>query len=105
MSNSSNDLVCLSCGRCCRYYAYVEVSKADLIRWEAQGRRDILSKLTVVHGAKVLPHKRGCPFLVGRLCGIQDTKPLRCRAWPDDNKQRAEVKCEALLKGGCDGRS
>lgn len=83
---------CRCCGDCCRRYTTVlMVNEADVKRWRAEGRADLLSRVgprgdiwfDPITGAR----ERSCPFLTRIesglvLCGIQDSKPEICRSYP-----------------------
>lgn len=83
---------CLVCGICCDYYAHALVaSPGDLERWRAEGRQDLLSRVGPEGDLWIEPAGGGrldiCPFLkqVGSdraLCGIHETKPRVCAAYP-----------------------
>lgn len=83
---------CLGCGICCDLYGHtLSASAADLERWRAQGRQDLLAR--VGPGGELwwdpeagvrLDH---CPFFSwcgpdhGR-CAVHETKPTICSAYP-----------------------
>jgi Fe-S-cluster containining protein len=84
---------CLQCGRCCEAFGgHLHASSADLARWRALGRDDLLSRVEPVSSwIWIDPATRRleerCPFLVHEgperaLCAIQDVKPDICRDYP-----------------------
>lgn len=95
---------CARCGACCR--AYVQVTERDLVRWAAQGRRDILRCVAPVEGW-IEPIRRdgtpACPFLreEGPLagtyrCRIYDTRPEACHVFPASRAQAERIGCRGL---------
>jgi Fe-S-cluster containining protein len=94
---------CVGCGACCR--AYVQVTEGDLVRWAAQGRRDILRCVAPVE-RWIEPVTRGrlpaCPFLreaPGQgiyRCRIYDTRPEACRRFPASSAQAERIGCQGL---------
>jgi Fe-S-cluster containining protein len=85
---------CRACGLCCEEFGDTLAAEAsDLARWRAEGHRDLLARVGE-GGALWIDPATGreldhCPFLErtasgeGR-CGIHETKPAMCRAYPDD---------------------
>lgn len=94
---------CVGCGACCR--AYIQVTEGDLLRWAAQGRRDIMRTVSSVEGW-IEPLTRGgdpaCPFLEDGLrpgtyiCRIYKTRPEACRRFPASRAQAERVGCRGL---------
>lgn len=88
---------CMRCGACCRRQWRIEVSGADVRRWIAEKRLDILGSLKCSprkgppgalaasrHGALVMPKdKWGCAYYDGSGCTIYDTRPGVCARFPD----------------------
>ena len=82
---------CVQCGNCCRQMA-ICVTYSDMIRWQRQGRNDVLEEVSFCKNApqgegfyfhrSVLKPKRTCPFLEDNLCQIHDTKPRTCKDAP-----------------------
>lgn len=83
---------CLACGYCCQLFGgNLRASQNDLKRWKESGREDILKLVNRLGWIWVDP-KSGkfvdpCPFLKSTpdkkcKCGIHDTKPDMCRAYP-----------------------
>jgi ADP-ribosyl-[dinitrogen reductase] hydrolase len=97
---------CTQCGACCR--AYVQVTEGDLVRWAAQGRRDILRCVSPVEGW-IEPVTRGglpaCPFLRQGprqgtyLCRVYSTRPEACRTFPASRAQAERIGCRGLAGG------
>jgi Fe-S-cluster containining protein len=84
----------------------VQVTGGDLLRWAAQGRRDILRRVTPVEGWIEPTGRDGtfaCPFLreEGHLagtfrCRIYDTRPEACRVFPASRVQAERIGCRGL---------
>lgn len=84
--------ICACCGECCEAFGeHLHASKADLERWRREGREDLLSRVNRLDWIWVDPVTKKtlqrCPFIVRlndekSICGIQDTKPDICRAYP-----------------------
>ena len=83
---------CRACGVCCDLYGHtLHAAAADLGRWQAQGRRDLLARVGPEgelwwdpDAGVRLDH---CPFFSWRgpdhgSCAVHDTKPATCRAYP-----------------------
>ena len=83
---------CRLCGTCCRAFGgHLRVSKSDLKRWQEEEREDILDHVNRLgwlwvnpETGKLLPE---CPYITELedkkvVCGIHDTKPEMCRAYP-----------------------
>lgn len=67
--------VCIASGRCCKFEEFghrLYVTTAELAFF-----RDALSRFTINPSAAW--DGRGCPFQVGKLCGVHGIKPLGCR--------------------------
>jgi Fe-S-cluster containining protein len=105
---------CRRCGHCCLTLvdAFAGcVSEADLARWRAAGRLDILSRIesldlgrgNILHLAWVDPLTRDdverCPWLSelpdggGFGCTIEAIKPDHCRAYPEDESHARQTGC------------
>jgi Fe-S-cluster containining protein len=103
MSLSPRDHKCVHCGSCC--WGPIAVTEEDLLRWAAQGRGDILARV-LQHERVIPPQPRDpsqrCPFLVALpaegigLCGIHDTKPAVCAAFPVAIGDAIRVGCPGL---------
>ncbi|MEW6489483.1 MAG: YkgJ family cysteine cluster protein [Thermodesulfobacteriota bacterium] len=85
---------CRACGMCCEEFGdTLAAEEADLARWRAEGRRDLLARVGE-GGALWIDPETGraldhCPFLArtgagASLCSIHETKPAMCGAYPDD---------------------
>jgi Fe-S-cluster containining protein len=86
---------CIRCGRCCREAkGFLTSSEADVDRWRAEGRDDILSRAHLLPGggaelwfsATTGKGLKSCPFLKKAedklySCGIHETRPTACREW------------------------
>ena len=83
---------CVQCGKCCELMA-ICISHSDIMRWQEQGRKDILRNVSFAKDAPqgdgfyvsqtiLGPEKKPCPFLVDNLCGIHETKPAVCKDAP-----------------------
>jgi len=83
---------CLACGICCEMYgAELAASEADLARWRAEGRDDLLSMVGEGLSLWFDPGRgvwaEACPHLARSsdetaLCSIHHTKPQMCREYP-----------------------
>jgi Fe-S-cluster containining protein len=96
---------CQQCGACCR--AYVPVSEADLLRWAATFRDDILRCVSAREAfIRPLMEDEGprCPFLrwlprgdvYTYVCRIHDTKPQACARFPTTREDAARVGCPGV---------
>lgn len=91
-SGRSNAGACRACGHCCDLYGGQLLScRGDVERWRATGRDDLLALVGRLGWLWVDPatgrRLEKCPFLVragpnSATCGIHDTKPEMCRAYP-----------------------
>lgn len=105
---------CKLCGHCCLHLtdAYQGcVSDADLKRWQAAGRDDLLAWVETIdlghdnflHMVWVHPETRDnvdrCPWLLdmldrrGHLCGIDAVKPDYCRDYPEHLQHAESTGC------------
>ena len=83
---------CACCGRCCEYFGgHLHASDHDMERWCREGREDLLSRVNRLGWIWVDPETKEllerCPFIARiseqqSICGIQETKPDICRAYP-----------------------
>ncbi|MDA0837922.1 MAG: YkgJ family cysteine cluster protein [Planctomycetota bacterium] len=86
-----NHFQCTRCGDCCKNVDTATlVGDDDLMRWVAEGRRDLLDFRddTGRLWYDPTPKPRGCPHLRQEsngmhTCSIHETKPIRCRNFPD----------------------
>lgn len=86
------DKVCACCGHCCESFGgHLHASDHDMERWRREGREDLLSRVNRLGWIWVDPETKAmqerCPFIVTiseqqSICGIQETKPDICRAYP-----------------------
>ncbi|HAD05473.1 MAG TPA: hypothetical protein DCF93_12935 [Desulfuromonas sp.] len=111
---------CRRCGHCCLNLvdAYRGcVSDADLARWRAAGRDDLLARVetlqlgpgNVLHLAWLDPDTgeevERCPWLrelpdgAGYGCGIEAIKPDHCRAYPEDAGHATATGCPGSWSG------
>ncbi|HEX9777125.1 MAG TPA: YkgJ family cysteine cluster protein [Geopsychrobacteraceae bacterium] len=109
---------CTLCGHCCLHLvdAYQGcVSDADLQRWQAAGREDLLAWVetldlghdNLLHMVWVHPETgdnvERCPWLLdmlggqGHLCGIDAVKPDYCRAYPEHRRHAQDTGCSGYL--------
>jgi Fe-S-cluster containining protein len=107
---------CQHCGRCCRLLGIeyeLLVTEADVARWRAEGRADILAWVgrAVFSDEYQFPvdPRTGdevegvCPFLrklPGRnqyVCRIYDTRPEDCRRFPASREDAEQVSCRGYL--------
>jgi len=85
---------CMRCGKCCLSNLFFYIKDADIERWKAQDREDILHIIenhqAVWAGdhfvsAKNGTFQHGCPFLEweGKIhrCSIYGTRPRVCREY------------------------
>lgn len=104
---------CRRCGHCCLTLvdAYNGcVSDADLDRWRAAGRNDLLERVetldlgrgNLLHLAWIDPLTgeavERCPWLTGTTpgdytCGIEALKPDHCRAYPEHRQHGLSTGC------------
>ncbi len=90
--NAPGDIACRRCGTCCLADMIAYVTQADMERWAAEGRDDILkiieNERAFWAGDHLVSAKDGrvltcCPFLTwdseGALCSIYGTRPHACR--------------------------
>lgn len=104
---------CRRCGHCCLTLvdAYRGcVSDADLARWQAAGRNDLLARIetldlgrgNLLHLAWLDPENgeevERCPWLVetgtsGYGCAIEAIKPDHCRNFPEHRRHAESVGC------------
>lgn len=108
---------CQQCGSCCeKYGGSIQASAQDIMRWEREGRGDIL-KHVIPSGANGSlfggdlwfdsegRKMAGCPFLRkgndGACCAIQETKPEVCRKYPFTgvNVRVGECRGIRVMKG------
>lgn len=106
---------CRRCGQCCRFLDYHnDVSAADVARWQAMGRSDILHWVGVYRRGDTQPVYRiwfdpaagrlaaRCPFLrpdpPGNRwgCSIHDAKPEICRQYPTSRKHARMTGCSGF---------
>ena len=84
---------CHGCGICCDLYGTtLSVNEEDQARWTREGRDDLLAR--VGEGGRLWREPDGtwaeaCPYIVRTggdtaHCGIHETKPAICRAYPTD---------------------
>jgi Fe-S-cluster containining protein len=84
---------CLRCGQCCESFGgHLHASSRDLARWRAEGRGDLLRRVSAIGWLWMHPETGrleldGCPFLLRpapdrAACAIQETKPDMCREYP-----------------------
>ena len=105
---------CIQCGHCCLnlYDAYSTTAyEEDLVRWEDEGRRDILEY--IVDADLWISHRTGeevtrCPWLrklprkEKYICRIHDTKPRHCKDYPKSKKHALRTGCKGFsLKINC----
>jgi Fe-S-cluster containining protein len=105
--------VCRQCGRCCRNLDYHnELTTADVDRWNALGRKDILDwvgvftseaggqttyRIWMTPGTRTLAEI--CPFLKKVptenrwICSIHEVKPSICRNYPVSRKHGTMTGC------------
>lgn len=93
---------CIQCGTCCR--GPITVGEADLLRWAAQARHDILFHLLreeMIIEPLVRNERQTCRWLVwlpGQgtfACAIYDTRPGVCASFP--------LTVEGATRAGCRG--
>lgn len=92
ISTEKHEIRCLCCGECCEDFGgHLHASTSDLERWRREGRDDLLARVNRLDWIWVDPETKGllerCPFIVKvseqkSICGIQETKPDICRAYP-----------------------
>lgn len=103
---------CQQCGSCCEKYGNsIQASAQDVMRWEREGREDILKHVIPfgvngsLFGGELWFSEEGeklgrCPFLrkKGRegFCAIQETKPEVCRKYPFTGVDTRLDECRGL---------
>jgi Fe-S-cluster containining protein len=111
---------CQQCGRCCLNLGDAIATcatEADIARWEAAGREDILAWVDPI----ALGHERvydlwidpetgedvgRCPWLrkvrgaKRYVCRIHDLKPEHCRRYPRSRRHADEAGCPGYRHGG-----
>jgi Fe-S-cluster containining protein len=102
---------CKQCGKCCKGKDFViKATPEDIERWETQERQDILDYVSVIDLESfedfgvydMFVDKEICPFLIEVKnglyeCLIQNTKPLFCRNYPE-NDVCIRVEKEKIIK-------
>ena len=110
----ATDFKCARCGRCCKKKK-INITYSDVMRWESEGRFDILSEVNLVQFKKDVDFtgfyfgktalREGCPFLlfdgVKTNCRIYETRPKCCRNQPEciepnSDKLKNWKKCQGL---------
>lgn len=86
------EIHCLCCGECCESFGgHLHASDHDLERWQREGREDLLRRVNRLGWIWMDPETKAllerCPFITRindqqSICGIQETKPDICRAYP-----------------------
>ena len=74
--------VCVMSGKCCRFEEYghrLYVTTAELAAFTAARENGALESGTVDKDPRT--REGGCPFQVGRLCGVHDIRPMGCRVF------------------------
>ena len=112
---------CTQCGRCCtnpKFMGSLMADDEDVLRWEAEGRYDILDWVSVL-GPENDPYgdlwispttgddAQSCPFVRRQRdgkykCQIYKTRPAVCRAYPIAVDHMKAVDCEMLETGDTD---
>ncbi len=115
----TENFTCRQCGRCCRTLDYHhDITAADVQRWKALGRDDILRwvdpitagnrnepagyRIWVVPGTHQLA--TSCPFLKKEpsadrwICDIHAVKPKICRHYPVSRKHAIMTGCPGFQK-------
>ena len=95
---------CKRCGGCCQAHMGILASHRDILRWQREGREDILC---LIEDEETLFGRNGlgdgdyldcCPFLVVErdhfACAIYETRPHTCR-----NFQPGSPKCAQVTEG------
>lgn len=98
-----SEIPCRMCGACCGPFFALYVEEDDERRWERDGRKDLLDRLSYererVRWDRAAPYNcetgetfSRCVFTVvasdGRvICGIHDTKPRICRDYPPESSE------------------
>jgi len=83
---------CLCCGECCESFgSHLHASEHDKLRWQREGREDLLARVNRLGWIWVDPDTKEsldrCPFILAtpgkqKICAIQETKPDICRDYP-----------------------
>ena len=108
--------ICVQCGNCCLnlYDAFCTTADPeDLIRWEKEGRWDILDWVSFLleddrtiadlwisprTGEEVTrcPWLRKLPKKDKYKCRIHDTKPIHCKKYPKSKKHALTTECKGF---------
>ncbi len=111
--------VCQKCGKCCTLIGieyHICLTEADVARWVAEERQDILRWVDPVAftDAPVMfvffpvdpdtgqEIAGPCPFLTpmpgttSRICAIHETRPQCCRDFPHSREEAARIHCPAV---------
>ena len=104
MHRHRSAVFCKRCGGCCQAHMGMLASHRDILRWQREGREDILR---VIEDEETLFGRNGlgdgdyldrCPFLVGGggqfACAIYGTRPHTCRDF-----QPGSPKCAQVIEG------
>jgi Fe-S-cluster containining protein len=79
--------VCVMSGKCCRFDEYghrLYVTTAELGAFAAElevVRTPTLTLPRSTRGGERMEQERGCPFQVGRMCGVHGIRPMGCRVF------------------------
>lgn len=83
---------CLACGKCCEYFgSNLRATSADIDRWRALGRNDLLARVNRLGWIWTDPETGKffdpCPYLASdpdgtSKCAVHEVKPDMCRAYP-----------------------
>jgi len=92
LNDSSYEEPCHRCGKCCLADFIAYVRDEDILRWQREGRTDIMSVIENEHAMWAGDHLisadsgrylHGCPFLMWEedhsACSIYETRPAVCR--------------------------
>lgn len=89
---NAEEIECKRCGKCCLADMLDYAAEEEKVRWQREGREDILGIIEQHHGVWMGDHIvsadnghtfRGCPFLEWEngltRCAIYETRPRVCR--------------------------
>lgn len=110
-TRSIKNFECIKCGECCKDRS-IPITYWDVVRWEREGRLDIIQEVKFVHYADPSgidwyyfynTALRGdiCSFLMDdNKCMIHETKPVVCKNYPFNARSEEMMNtCLGIGKG------
>jgi Fe-S-cluster containining protein len=68
--------ICVASGRCCRFEEYGHRLYVTTIELAA-----FVGELQAIAAPTTTPQPGGCPFQIGKLCGVHAIRPFGCRVF------------------------